>query len=76
MPTPYDVEEEKDNLRMQSLMFAWSRGRDKKSTWCKNHKVGNLLICCPGLVIPQGSVKKRLNNSFCKKHPQQCECQP
>ncbi|WP_375627548.1 hypothetical protein [Bartonella sp. PS17NMGDW] len=45
-------------------------------TWCQNYKAENLPICRPGAVIPQRSVKKRLNSPFCKKHPEQYECEP
>ncbi|WP_330169044.1 hypothetical protein [Bartonella grahamii] len=45
-------------------------------TWCDNYKAENLPICQPGAVIPQRSVKKRLNSPFCKRSPVQPECKP
>ncbi|WP_330167814.1 hypothetical protein [Bartonella grahamii] len=45
-------------------------------TWCDNYKAENLPICRPGAVIPQRSVKKRLNSPFCKRSPVQPECKP
>ncbi|WP_375610431.1 MULTISPECIES: hypothetical protein [unclassified Bartonella] len=52
--------------------------RDKVGggTWCENHKAEDLPICRPGAVIPQRSVKKRLNSPFCKKYKNAPECKP
>ncbi|ATP13142.1 hypothetical protein [Bartonella henselae] len=83
MPTPYDVFPENRNLSNNAwatieacMIQAGFRDKVGGGTWCENHKVENLPICRPGAVIPQRSVKKRLNSPFCKKHPEQYECQP
>ncbi|WP_396583930.1 hypothetical protein [Bartonella grahamii] len=83
MPTPYDVfpENRKQSINAKATIYACmvqSGFRDKVGggTWCENHKAENLPICRPGAVIPQRSVKKRLNSPFCKKHPEQYECYP
>ncbi|CDO40165.1 hypothetical protein PRJBM_00783 [Bartonella henselae] len=83
MPTPYDRDPENDNRSFNQkatvyacMVQAGFRDKVGGGTWCENHKVENLPICRPGAVIPQRSVKKRLNSPFCKKHPEQYECQP
>ncbi|WP_375645213.1 hypothetical protein [Bartonella sp. MR100HLJHH] len=84
MPTPYDVDPENRNLSLNQMasidacmIQAGFRDKDKwGGTWCENYKAENLPICRPGAVIPQRSVKKRLNSPFCKKHPEQPECEP
>ncbi|CDO46708.1 hypothetical protein BM1374165_00693 [Bartonella henselae] len=43
---------------------------------CYTFRAENLPICRPGAVIPQRSVKKRLNSPFCKKYKNAPECQP
>ncbi|WP_208434197.1 hypothetical protein [Bartonella taylorii] len=48
------------------------RDRYGGSYWCYNY----FPICRTGAVIPQRSVKKRLNSPFCKQHPEQYECYP
>ncbi|WP_375633026.1 hypothetical protein [Bartonella sp. AA74HLJMH] len=83
MPTPDDVDPEnrKQSINAKATIYACmvqSGFRDKVGggTWCENHRAENLPICRPGAVIPQRSVKKRLNSPFCKKHPEQYECYP
>ncbi|CDO46872.1 hypothetical protein AT246_05645 [Bartonella henselae] len=83
MPTPYDRDPENDNRSFNQkatvyacMVQAGFRDKVGGGTWCENHKVENLPICRPGAVIPQRSVKKRLNSPFCKKHPEQYECYP
>ncbi|WP_273760771.1 hypothetical protein [Bartonella sp. ML70XJBT.G] len=83
MPTPYDVDPEnrKRSYNEKATTYACmvqAGFRDKAGggTWCENHKAENLPICRPGAVIPQRSVKRRLNSPFCKKHPEQYECYP
>ncbi len=83
MPTPYDTDPEnrKQSINAKATIYACmvqSGFRDKVGggTQCENHKAENLPICRPGAVIPQRSVKKRLNSPFCKKHPEQYECYP
>ncbi|WP_375649274.1 hypothetical protein [Bartonella sp. AA78NXGY] len=83
MPTPYDTDPESRKLSYNAIAtieacMIQSGFRDKVGggTWCVNHKAEDLPICRPGAVIPQRSVKKRLNSPFCKKHPEQYECYP
>ncbi|EJF74440.1 hypothetical protein MCO_01866 [Bartonella sp. DB5-6] len=83
MPTPYDKDPENRKLSNNAIgsieaCMLQSGFRDKVGggTMCENHKAENLPICRPGAVIPQRSVKKRLNSPFCKKHPEQYECYP
>ncbi|EJF81869.1 hypothetical protein [Bartonella doshiae] len=84
MPTPYNVFPENkklsfnENATIEACMLqAGFRDKDKwGGTWCENYKAENLPICRPGAVIPQRSVKKRLNSPFCKKNPKEDECQP
>ncbi|ATP12310.1 hypothetical protein [Bartonella henselae] len=84
MPTPYDRDPENDNRSFNQmatidacmLQAGFRYKYDVGGGWCGNHKAENLPICRPGAVIPQRSVKKRLNSPFCKKHPEQYECQP
>ncbi|MDM9987151.1 hypothetical protein, partial [Bartonella henselae] len=82
MPTPYDRDPENDNRSFNQmatidacmLQAGFRYKYDVGGGWCGNHKAENLPICRPGAVIPQRSVKKRLNSPFCKKHPEQYEC--
>ncbi|OLL52009.1 hypothetical protein [Bartonella henselae] len=83
MPTPYDRDPENDNRSFNQMATVYAcmvqagfRDKVGGGSWCENHKVENLPICRPGAVIPQRSVKKRLNSPFCKKHPEQYECKP
>ncbi|WP_396584168.1 hypothetical protein [Bartonella grahamii] len=83
MPTPYDTDPESRKLSYNAIAtieacMIQSGFRDKVGggTWCENHKAENLPICRPGAVIPQRSVKKRLNSSFCKKYKNSRKCQP
>ncbi|UTO28635.1 hypothetical protein [Bartonella harrusi] len=83
MPTPYDVDPENRKLSYNAwatidACMVQSGFRDKVGggTWCENHKSEDLPICRPGAVIPQRSVKRRLNSPFCKQHPEQYECYP
>ncbi|GFF02949.1 hypothetical protein BH623125_13830 [Bartonella henselae] len=83
MPSLIDADSENDNRSFNQkatvyacMVQAGFRDKVGGGTWCENHKVENLPICRPGAVIPQRSVKKRLNSPFCKKHPEQYECYP
>ncbi|MCZ2159277.1 hypothetical protein NPX99_08520 [Bartonella sp. 220] len=83
MPTPYDADPENQKLSYNAwatieacMIQAGFRDKVGGGTWCENRKSENLPICRPGAVIPQRSVKKRLNSPFCKKHPEQYECYP
>ncbi|OLL58251.1 hypothetical protein AT248_07590 [Bartonella henselae] len=83
MPTPYDRDPENDNRSFNQMATVYAcmvqagfRDKVGGGTWCENHKVENLPICRPGAVIPQRSVKKRLNSPFCKKYKNSHECQP
>ncbi|USP03053.1 hypothetical protein [Bartonella taylorii] len=84
MPTPYDKDPENRKLSNNAnatidacmLQAGFRYKYDVGGGWCGNHKAENLPICRPGAVIPQRSVKKRLNSPFCKKHPEQYECYP
>ncbi|WP_375624506.1 MULTISPECIES: hypothetical protein [unclassified Bartonella] len=84
MPTPYDVDPESENISINAkatihacMLQAGFRYKDKLGgNWCYTFRAENLPICRPGAVIPQRSVKKRLNSPFCKKHPEQPECEP
>ncbi|WP_375635130.1 MULTISPECIES: hypothetical protein [unclassified Bartonella] len=84
MPAPYDVFPENRNLSNNAIATIHAcmvqsgfRYKDERGGgWCVNHKAENLPICRPGAVVPQRSVKKRLNSPFCKKHPEQYECYP
>ncbi|MDM9993052.1 hypothetical protein, partial [Bartonella henselae] len=83
MPTPYDRDPENDNRSFNQkatvyacMVQAGFRDKVGGGTWCENHKVENLPICRPGAVIPQRSVKKRLNSPFCKKYKNSRKCQP
>ncbi|MDM9991605.1 hypothetical protein QVL73_08080, partial [Bartonella henselae] len=83
MPSLIDADSENDNRSFNQkatvyacMVQAGFRDKVGGGTWCENHKVENLPICRPGAVIPQRSVKKRLNSPFCKKHPEQYECKP
>ncbi|UNF45994.1 hypothetical protein MNL06_02550 [Bartonella krasnovii] len=83
MPTPYDVDPENRKLSYNAwatiescMLQAGFRNRYGHPTWCEIRKAENLTICRPGAVIPQRSVKRRLNSPFCKKHPEQYECYP
>ncbi|CAF27475.1 hypothetical protein [Bartonella henselae] len=83
MPTPYDRDPENRKLSNNAIgsieaCMLQSGFRDKVGggTMCENHKVENLPICRPGAVIPQRSVKKRLNSPFCKKYKNSRKCQP
>ncbi|WP_273760770.1 hypothetical protein [Bartonella sp. ML70XJBT.G] len=82
MPTPYDEDPEskEQSINAQATVHACMvqsgfhyKGR---GNWCYTFKEENLPICRPGAVIPQRSVKRRLNSPFCKKHPEQYECEP
>ncbi|OLL57940.1 hypothetical protein AT248_07830, partial [Bartonella henselae] len=75
MPTPYDRDPESSKLSNNAIatihacmVQAGFHYKNKDGNWCKNYKAENLPICRPGAVIPQRSVKKRLNSPFCKKY--------
>ncbi|SSZ40865.1 Uncharacterised protein [Bartonella grahamii] len=83
MPTPYDTDPESRKLSYNAIAtieacMIQSGFRDKVGggTWCVNHKAENLPICRPGAVVPQRSVKKRLNSPYCKKYKNAPECKP
>ncbi|WP_375654098.1 hypothetical protein, partial [Bartonella sp. OD88NMGDW] len=82
MPTPYDVDPEnrKQSINAKATTYTCmiqSGFRYKgRGSPCYTFKEKNLPICRPGAVIPQRSVKKRLNSPFCTKHPEQPECEP
>ncbi|WP_142416493.1 hypothetical protein [Bartonella massiliensis] len=83
MPSLIDADPENRKLSYNAwatidacMVQAGFRGKVGGGTWCENHKAENLPICRPGAVIPQRSVKRRLNSPFCKKHPEQYECYP
>ncbi|WP_208432219.1 hypothetical protein [Bartonella doshiae] len=82
MPAPYDVfpENQKlspnDMVSIDACMVQSGFHYKGRSNWCYTFKEDNLPNCRPGAVIPQRSVKKRLNSPFCKKHPEQYECYP
>ncbi|WP_375645231.1 hypothetical protein [Bartonella sp. OC71QHHN] len=82
MPTPYDVDPESENISINAKATTYAcmlqagfhyKGR---GNWCYTFKEKNLPICRPGAVIPQRSVKKRLNSPFCKKYKNSRKCQP
>ncbi|EJF93367.1 hypothetical protein LBE40_05960 [Bartonella taylorii] len=87
MPTPYDEDSENREVSINAkatiyacMIQAGFRYKDKAVSraggWCYTFKEENLPICQPGAVIPQRSVKKRLNSPYCKKSPVQPECKP
>ncbi|WP_208432222.1 hypothetical protein [Bartonella doshiae] len=87
MPAPYDVfpESRKQSINGQATVYACMlqagfRYKDKDVLRaggpCYTFKEENLPICRPGAVIPQRSVKKRLNSPFCKKYKNSRKCQP
>ncbi|WP_208432160.1 hypothetical protein [Bartonella doshiae] len=84
MPTPYDKDPENQNRSFNQmatidacmLQAGFRYKYDVGGGWCGNHKAENLPICRPGAVIPQRSVKKRLNSPFCKKYKNSRKCQP
>ncbi|WP_375633031.1 MULTISPECIES: hypothetical protein, partial [unclassified Bartonella] len=84
MPTPYDKDPENRKLSLNKKAFIDScmvqsgfRYKDTEAgTWCENFQGKNLPACRPGAVIPQRSVKKRLNSPFCKKYKNSRKCQP
>ncbi|WP_144754697.1 hypothetical protein [Bartonella saheliensis] len=82
-PTPYDIDPENQKLSYNEkatvyacMVQAGFRDKVGGGTWCENHKAENLPICRPGAVIPQRSVKRRLNSPFCKKYKNSRKCQP
>ncbi|WP_208433227.1 hypothetical protein [Bartonella taylorii] len=87
MPTPYDEDSENREVSINAkatiyacMIQAGFRYKDEEVARaggpCYTFKEENLPICQPGAVIPQRSVKKRLNSPFCKQHPEQYECYP
>ncbi|WP_208434267.1 hypothetical protein [Bartonella taylorii] len=80
MPTPYN--EDSENREVSNNAWATihacmvQSGFHYKGTnnWCYAYKEENLPICQLGAVIPQRSVKRRLNSLYCKKNPVQPEC--
>ncbi|QEE12349.1 hypothetical protein [Bartonella krasnovii] len=84
MPTPYDVDPENQNRSFNQmatidacmLQSGFRYKYDVGGGWCGNHRAENLPICRPGAVIPQRSVKRRLNSPFCKKYKNAPECKP
>ncbi|EJF81304.1 hypothetical protein [Bartonella doshiae] len=87
MPTPYDVDPEnrKNSINAKATIYACMiqsgfRYKDEEVARaggpCYTFKAENLPICRPGAVIPQRSVKRRLNSPFCKKYKNSRKCQP
>ncbi|UJM33016.1 hypothetical protein KAE70_00220 [Bartonella henselae] len=84
MPTPYDRDPENRKLSINAwatihacmVQSGFHYENEHEGGWCYTFRAENLPICRPGAVIPQRSVKKRLNSPFCKKHPEQYECYP
>ncbi|WP_144756103.1 hypothetical protein [Bartonella saheliensis] len=84
MPSPYDADPETRNLSINAIetihgcmLQSGFHYKDKwGGGWCENFKEENLPICRPGAVIPQRSVKRRLNSPFCKKYKNSRKCQP
>ncbi|EJF79751.1 hypothetical protein [Bartonella doshiae] len=84
MPAPYDVfpESRKQSINAKATVHAcmtqagYHYKNEHEGGWCYTFKEENLPICRPGAVIPQRSVKRRLNSPFCKKNPKEDECQP
>ncbi|WP_039758248.1 hypothetical protein [Bartonella queenslandensis] len=83
MPSLIDADPENRKLSYNAwatidacMVQAGFRDKVGGGTWCGNHKAENLPICRPGAVIPQRSVKKRLNSSYCKKYKNAPECKP
>ncbi|EJF93446.1 hypothetical protein LBE40_05075 [Bartonella taylorii] len=85
MPTPYDVfpENQQQSINAKATVDACMvqagfhyKDNGKGGGWCYTFKEKNLPICRPGAVIPQRSVKKRLNSPFCKKYKNSRKCQP
>ncbi|WP_375653561.1 hypothetical protein, partial [Bartonella sp. MR110HLJHH] len=70
MPAPYDVFPENRNLSNNAwatihacMIQSGFRYKDqRRGGWCYTFRAENLPICRPGAVIPQRSVKKRLNS--------------
>ncbi|QEE12019.1 hypothetical protein MNL01_03180 [Bartonella krasnovii] len=82
MPTPYDVDPESENISINAkatihaCMIQSGFHYKGRGNWCYTFKEENLPICRPGAVIPQRSVKRRLNSPFCKKYKNAPECKP
>ncbi|OLL48341.1 hypothetical protein [Bartonella henselae] len=84
LPSLIDADTENRNLSYNAnatidacmLQAGFRYKYDVGGGWCGNHKAENLPICRPGAVIPQRSVKKRLNSPYCKKYKNAPECQP
>ncbi|OLL55712.1 hypothetical protein [Bartonella henselae] len=87
MPTPYDRDPENQKLSPNDMVSidacmiqSGFRYKDEEVARaggpCYTFRAENLPICRPGAVIPQRSVKKRLNSPFCKKYKNAPECQP
>ncbi|UTO28622.1 hypothetical protein [Bartonella harrusi] len=82
MPTPYDVDPENQKLSNNALatihacmLQSGFRYKDEVGTWCENVQGKDLPACRLGAVIPQRSVKKRLNSPFCNRYKNAPECQ-
>ncbi|ATP12264.1 hypothetical protein [Bartonella henselae] len=84
MPTPYDRDPENDNRSFNQMATVYAcmvqsgfhYENEHEGGWCYTFRAENLPICRPGAVIPQRSVKKRLNSPFCKKYKNSRKCQP
>ncbi|MDM9998945.1 hypothetical protein QVL68_08040 [Bartonella henselae] len=84
MPTPYDRDPENDNRSFNQMATVYAcmvqsgfhYENEHEGGWCYTFRAENLPICRPGAVIPQRSVKKRLNSPFCKKYKNAPECKP
>ncbi|GAA5098324.1 hypothetical protein GCM10023260_08760 [Bartonella acomydis] len=84
MPTPYGEDSENRELSVNEdatiyacmIQSGFDYKDEHEGGWCYTFKEENLPICCPDAVIPQRSVKKRLNSPFCKKYKNSRKYQP
>ncbi|OLL38613.1 hypothetical protein [Bartonella henselae] len=84
MPTPYYTDPENRKLSINAwatihacmVQSGFHYENEHEGGWCYTFRAENLPICRPGAVIPQRSVKKRLNSPFCKKYKNSRKCQP
>ncbi|WP_375607590.1 MULTISPECIES: hypothetical protein [unclassified Bartonella] len=84
MPTPYYTDPESRKLSNNAwatihacmVQAGFHYENEHEGGWCYTFRAENLPICRPGAVVPQRSVKKRLNSPFCKKYKNAPECKP
>ncbi len=85
MPTPYNVDPENRKISINAkatiyacMLQAGFRYKDEEVArtggLCYTFRAENLSICRPGAVIPQRSVKRRLNSPFCRKYNNSHKC--